>query len=76
MNANTRLAALRANLTPRERRLDRQRAERALGRPLRFPELVHHYTRKQLVICPNHAYHRLLHSLEDGPISPNCRVWK
>jgi hypothetical protein len=44
---------------------DRKRAEKALGRPLKRPELVHHHSRKQLVICPDAAYHRMLHTLED-----------
>ena len=65
MNANKRLAAARANLTPTERNRDRKRAAKALGRPLRHPELVHHFSRTQLVICPDAAYHHLLHILED-----------
>jgi hypothetical protein len=65
MNLNKRLAKARSALTNSERRQDRQRAAKALGRPLRLPELVHHHSRRQLVICPNASYHRMLHTLED-----------
>lgn len=45
----------------------RLRAEQALGRPLKAPETVHHADGTQnpdsvLVVCPNQAYHMLLHS--------------
>jgi len=46
-----------------ERQRDRRRAVKALGRPLRGTEEVHHFTRTQLVICPDRAYHALLHRL-------------
>jgi hypothetical protein len=36
-------------------------AEQALGKPLPKGVEVHHHTDMQLVICENHAYHRLLH---------------
>jgi hypothetical protein len=48
----------------------RQRAERALGHPLPPNAIVHHHVygdlygdagRDVLVICQDHAYHRLLH---------------
>jgi len=38
------------------------RAEKALGRGLSSPELVHHHTETQLVICQDGKYHKLLHS--------------
>jgi hypothetical protein len=49
--------------TAAQRYQDKQRAARALGRPLREPECVHHFTATQLVICPDTAYHTLLHTL-------------
>jgi hypothetical protein len=50
-------------LTPSQRYLDARRAARALGRRLRRPECVHHFTETQLVICQDPAYHALLHRL-------------
>lgn len=46
-------------------------AEKVLGRPLKYPEQVHHVTQSKtanhgpfkLVICPNQAYHTLIHRL-------------
>ena len=36
-------------------------AEKALGKPLPPKAIVHHHTPKQLIICQDNAYHRLLH---------------
>ena len=36
-------------------------AETALGKPLPPKAQVHHHSPVELVICENHAYHRLLH---------------
>ena len=36
-------------------------AEKALGRPVSWPHIVHHHTDTQLVICENQSYHSLLH---------------
>lgn len=36
-------------------------AEKALGKYLPSTAPVHHHTEKQLVICQNNAYHKLLH---------------
>lgn len=41
--------------------LDRRRAAAALGRPVKRPNVVHHHTLTQLVICEDQAYHWLLH---------------
>ncbi len=35
--------------------------EKLLGRPFIFPNVIHHHTPEQLVICENQAYHMLLH---------------
>ncbi len=40
---------------------DRQRAERALGHPLKPSQPIHHHSPTQLVICESQAYHKLLH---------------
>ncbi len=47
--------------TQHQAKKDRQRAIRALGRPLARSCPVHHHTHTQLVICENAAYHQLLH---------------
>jgi len=65
LGARARRNKARVGLTGYQRKQDRQRAEKALGRRLRPWECVHHFTLKQLVICPSAAYHRLLHMLED-----------
>ena len=35
--------------------------EKAMGKPLNRPHVVHHHTPEQLVACENDAYHVLLH---------------
>src|SRR6266850_6454226 len=66
-------------------------AERALGRRLKTPEQVHHvdYNKRNnapdnLVICPDMAYHKLLHMRTDAMNAcgnpdyrkcPYCQVW-
>ncbi len=46
------------------RQRDRRRAAKALGRPLKRSEPVHHHTLTQIVICEDVAYHALLHRRE------------
>lgn len=48
-------------------------AERALGRKIKKPEVVHHVDGKKsnntpsnLVVCPNHAYHMLIHRRQNA----------
>ena len=36
-------------------------AEKALGKFIKLPHVVHHHTPEQLVICENPGYHLLLH---------------
>lgn len=36
-------------------------AEKALGKHIELPHVVHHHTPDQLVVCEDHAYHLLLH---------------
>lgn len=66
-------------------------AERVLGKPLPKGAVVHHVNRNRadnrpenLVICPSHAYHRLLHqrmSAQEACGNPNwrmcgaCKTW-
>ncbi len=54
----------RKRLTLCQRARDRRRAVRALGKPLKRTQPVHHHDFKQLVICESHAYHMLLHERE------------
>jgi len=42
-------------------RQHRIRAEKAIGRILPLKHPVHHHSKNELVVCENHAYHRLLH---------------
>ena len=65
MNTKQRLRDARDGLTVMQRRRDRARAERALGRPLKPTEHVHHHSLTQLVICQDGSYHQLLHARED-----------
>lgn len=45
-----------------ERRfMDRSRAQRAIGRPLKPSEPIHHHGLHQLVVCQDASYHTLLH---------------
>ena len=44
-----------------QREKDRRRATLALGRPIERPNVVHHHSLTQLVICQDTAFHRLLH---------------
>lgn len=58
-------------------------AEAVLGRPLRGTEMVHHIdgngknnARDNLVICPDDAYHRLIHTRQDAlEATGNCE-WR
>lgn len=66
-------------------------AERALGKPLPYDAVVHHVDENpynnepsNLVICPNSAYHRLLHKRKEALEACGdptfrwclyCRVW-
>lgn len=51
--------------TGERKRTHQLQAEKALGRPLKRPECTHHFelvkNGGQLVICPDDAYHMLLH---------------
>ena len=46
----------------------RLRAEKALGKPLPAKAIVHHHrgTMPTLVICPDQAYHLLIHARMRG----------
>lgn len=72
--------------------LHRNVAEQALKRPLKNEETIHHVdynthnnTNKNLVICPDNAYHRILHQRTDclnAGFNPNthrrcsnCKTW-
>ena len=73
------------------RRAYRVIAERAVGRPLRETEVVHHIdgdignnSTDNLVICPSQAYHMLLHRREKALIATGnansvqcylCKSW-
>ena len=57
-------------------------AEKALGRYLEGDEEVHHHSAKQLVICPDRAYHMLLHlrmrsiKVSNKPHYRRCKICK
>jgi hypothetical protein len=51
-------------------------AERALGKPLPPMAHVHHHTRKQLVICHDDAYHKLLHQRTKAFIACGHANWR
>lgn len=45
---------------PKQRQADRRRAVKALGKPLKRTQQVHHHSLTQLVICEDRFYHELL----------------
>lgn len=68
----------RRTLTVTQRRLDRIRANMAVGGKLTRHQHIHHHSKTQLVICDSADYHRLLHKRErvlrlGG--NPNTQDW-
>ena len=51
-------------------------AEAALGKFIKPPHVIHHYTQDQLVVCEDQAYHLLLHQRERALNACKHASWK